>query len=572
MSTPQRIKQDIEFVSLSMDTSEPIGAAIGVVSILALDINGNDVSEFRPSFAQWMPAASAFARKYGFDTQLKAVARRFTKKVDLFGDDEDVVALGKAIVKARTLMRGNLKLDEDALKLLHAGGRILVKDTETGWNYLVKHISLIRDPRLTATYLPVEDEADASAVPPSEASKQMTKLYEKITGQRPIYGFFIAPSEMPGLVKSKPDLMAEYSALAKVLRTECKRLVFRYVRNSGKEMVPVDEVSKYLDKTGLLHNLPRGFIGGQVDEAMNFYTSAGNKLQRAPVGLVRMNKKYDPVSDNTYVLYMEGYGKGTRGNGDLSAGRVRTIGFVKGKKAVRHAKVAQFLEIEDRCRAKWVADMKRIGTKEQVLGCMVELLYVTSARIGGKGNKTAGEPTYGLTTLQVSHVKLEKNELRFDYVGKKMAPQPARYKLATPEGKLVKAVIEKLLEDKSGTDLVFEFRGAPILRHTVSKYIKQVTGLDLSNHDFRRITGTKMAMGIIAKNPFTARAKKGQPIKESEVRKWLDAELVEIGAALNHRNGEKVTGSVAIKSYIDPEVLLKFYDSLGMRPANAIPK
>lgn len=559
----------IMMVSHSADLSgSPVGAMIACLSTIVLDINSNDISEFRNNYRQWSTTAKPFAKRFGFAREFEAVSKRLIRGDDLFGDDDDVVDLGKLVYKARASIYEDTSISRELYKLMMACARCIVKDNPSAWAYIEKNISLIKNTRMTSIFLSDEDEpVEIDGLQPTSASQQMRQVYQKLTGKQPKYGYFVSPTMIPQYRDKNPKLWEEYAALSKVLNKETKRLVFRYVRNKQKEMVPVDEVSKFLDKQGLLHNMPRGFTGGQIDENMKFYTAEGRRLDKAPQGLVKMNPKYDPAQDNTYVLYVVGYNKE---DGSASGpGRVRTETMNASNKVKRHAAAQSFIESEERIRSKWLKDLKRKGTKEQVMAAMLELLHYTSARVGGAGNKTDGETTYGLTTLIVDHVKIKGNKLLFDYVGKKKTPQPAIYPLTGETGKLMGEIMTKLMNDKEGDELLFTFRGKPVIRHALNKYLKSL-GTSMSAHGFRRVTGTKMAMEILNKNPFKNKAKKGE-IKESDVNRWFKDEMLKVGTQLHHRNGEKVTGMTAVKSYIDPTVIENFYASLGLRVPSFVP-
>ncbi len=557
-------------VSQSADiSSSPVGAMVACLATVVLDINDNAVAEFRNNYRQWFEHAKPFASKYGFGPEFRSVSKRIIRGDDMFGDDDDVVDLGTTIKRNRKAIYEDTGISREMFKLLIMSARCLAKDDERAWQYLEKNISLIKNTRLTSVFLPDEDEPiEIDGLSASSASTQMRALYKKITGDAPKYGYFINPQDAKAYREKNPTQWEEYAKLSRVLTKEVKRQVFRYVRNKQQERVSVDEVSKYLDKQGLLHNLPRGFVGGMIGDDMSYYTAAGKKLDKAPIGLVRMNPKYDPAQDNTYVMFSVAYGKNEKG-GDASAGRIRTESMNAANKIKRHAVAHDFLNNEDKIRAKWLRDLKRKGTKEQIMATMVELLWATSARIGGKGNKTAGETTYGLSTLRADHVKIKGTKLLFDYVGKKMASQAASYNIGTAEGKLVGEVMKKLLDDAAGDEMIFQFRGRPIIRHAISKYLTSL-GTNMSAHSFRRVTGSRMALEILNSNPFKAKVQKGA-IKETEVNRWFKAEMTKIGEALHHRNGEKVTGITAIKSYIDPSIIENFYASLGLRVPAFVP-
>lgn len=560
--------QPIIMVSQSADASAtPLGSLVSCLAIVVLDINDNPIAEFRNKYSEWAESAQRFATKYGYGPEFRAVSKRVKAGSDLFGDDDDVTDLGKLIYRNRKAVYADTSISRDMYKLMVMCARCLYKDDDTAWKYIEKHVSILRDARLTSIFLSDEDEPiEIDGMNASSASNEMKSVYKKLTGDVPKFGYALNPTLIKGYREDNPKLWDEYSRLNKLLNKETKRLVFRFVRNSGKERVPVDAVSKFLDKQGLLHNLPRGFEGGLIDENMEYYTAAGNKLDKAPVGLVRMNPKYDPKSDNTYVLYALVYGKNEKG-GDASAGRIRTVSMNQANREKRHAVALDFIDNEKRVRSKWLADLKRKHSKEQILAALVELLWATSARVGGKGNATKGEPTYGLTTLRKSHMKIKNNELYFEYTGKKLSDQSATYNIATPEGRLVGQIVAKLLEQADDGEPVFQFRGKPIIRHAIAKYLKTL-GTDMSPHSFRRVTGSKMAMDIIAKNPFSGRKK---PVTEREVNAWLKKQMKEVGRVLGHRNGENVSEMVALKSYIAPQIIAQFYDSLSLRPPNFIP-
>lgn len=560
--------------SLSADQSvTPAGAFAASLAVVVLDINDNDVKPFREQFKLWAGYAQPFATKIGVGPEFKALAKRVMKGDDLYGDDDDVVDFGKAVKggEGRAALNGDTRTSREMVKLIVACARCLAKDDEKAWQYLERNVSILENPRLTSVFLSDDDSAvEIDGVGASEAAKKMRAVVQKLTGNAVKDGYFINPLKARDYAEKNPAAAEEYKKLKKILDAEVKRLVFRYVRNKAAQMVSIDEVSKFLEKQGVMHNLPRGFTGGQIDENGNFYTAEGKPLASKPMGQVRMNPKYDPAQDNTYVLYVMGYGKSEDGK-ELGPGRVRTTTMLQSNKERRHSQVADFIANEAKIRGKWLKDLDRRGTKEQVMAALVEMMWATSARIGGKGNQSAGEPTYGMTTLQVQHVRIKGQKILFDYTGKKNSPQPATYNLGTTEGRKVKAIVERLIEDAEPTDLLFTFRHREILRHAINKYLKSI-GCPMSAHGFRRVKGTQVAMELLRKSPFTAKKAKGEKITEAAVNKWFKEEMKKVGEVLHHRNGENVTGMTAVKSYISPSVVENFYEDLGLRRPSFVPK
>jgi hypothetical protein len=77
-----------------------------------------------------------------------------------------------------------------------------------------------------------------------------------------------------------------------------------------------------------------------------------------------------------------------------------------------------------------------------------------------------------------------------------------------------------------------------------------------------------LAVDLLKNSPF----KKGGDWKERDVHKWLETELLKIGAELGHMSGDKITSNTAIQNYISPEILGEFYAKLGIRPSAKVQK
>jgi hypothetical protein len=73
-------------------------------------------------------------------------------------------------------------------------------------------------------------------------------------------------------------------------------------------------------------------------------------------------------------------------------------------------------------------------------------------------------------------------------------------------------------------------------------------------------------MAMLSKCPLT----KGS-VTQAQADKWVKESLTKVGDALHHRSGTKVTAMTAIKSYIDPGLLVNFYEDLGLRVPKWVP-
>lgn len=555
------------------DITSPVGCYIACLIVFILDINlekgDKDTLKFKINFARWAATATPFSKKHGTSKAFGSFLKKFKVGNGYTFDEDAISEVGKNLVldKKGSFAR-DLSISRDAFGLLMDCGRYLKKDNDSSWRKIEKNISVLREPGLSAAFVS-DDDAKASepiledGISPKAASKEMPNVYKKLFGRSITNGYMATVEDLKEASTKKKALFEQYKMLSKTLNSYTKLAIFKKVRSSGKATIPIEWVSKELDSKGILHNMPVGFVGGQVDERGDYYTKEGRKLDKRPMGKVTMNPNYDPASDNTYVLNSNYVTKG-------GSGRARTITMNTSNKQKRHAAADTFLSAEDKYRSKWIKDLDRKGSREQVIAAMVEMLWDTACRIGGVGNKSAGEPTYGLTTLLASHVKIKTGKILFDYVGKKNAPQPATYRTSTPIGKKVEAVVLKLLRDKSKNDLLFQWRDKPVNPNAVNAYLKEI-GCPIKAHGFRRVAGTKVANQILATSPFKKMLASGKQVSESEVTRWFKEELKAVGEVLHHSTGETVTAMTSVKSYISPEIMIKFYEDLGMRVPKFIP-
>ena len=395
---------------------------------------------------------------------------------------------------------------------------------------------------------------------PDEIASSITKakkLMKQLVGDGT--SAFLHPKDRTELIKdpSKQDLLLQYNALMKPVNATIKPAIAAYVRNSKESLVSIDVMRADFDRIGQPHNLPVGFVGGQIDEKGKMYTKEGLQLDKEPFGKVVMNANYDPETNNTYVLR----------SARVHNSRYRTIEMNVANKKARHLKVQDFFDNEVANRAKWVNVLKTASDRTQVLAAMIELMYQTSARIGGKDNSTKGEPTYGLTTLQVRHTKILPKEIEFNYSGKMSHEQELHYPTIKAEAKIVRQILTSLVKGKGPDDLVFTWNNKPITDAMARAFLTSL-GINVSPHKFRHLAGTKMAMAILKTLPF----KKADKPSQAAVEKWIKEAFLPIGAHLHHATGTgKIVSSTALKSYIDPELVANVFTDLGLRRPNFIP-
>jgi DNA topoisomerase IB len=358
------------------------------------------------------------------------------------------------------------------------------------------------------------------------------------------------------------DTLKEYNRLRRELNAVPKDFIMQKVRESGKPYLPVREIRESLGENGIRHHtVPDGFVGF-IDDQMKYYTVEGKLLNGTPVGDVRMNPDYDPVKDNAYVC---------DARAPLAKGyqRIYTLDYKASTTQDKFKKVAEFDKKADALRKKWLREFKASGVqkREGVLAMIAELVYQTSGRIGSKSGQTDGARTYGITTLLVGHYKQRGSNRLIEYPGKKAQIQKHKLSSANPNQRLLIEALDELASGKARKEPLITFRGRGITGNALNKYLASL-GMPkgVTVHKFRTLKGTRIAKRILESSPLLER-KRG--LNATQVNKWLKSALEKVAKELGHFSNGKITVATAIANYIDPSVLVDFYEKLGMRmPAN----
>ncbi|RYZ22124.1 MAG: DNA topoisomerase IB [Chitinophagaceae bacterium] len=138
------------------------------------------------------------------------------------------------------------------------------------------------------------------------------------------------------------------------------------------------------------------------------------------------------------------------------------------------------LQLEEDLATKELTDRKVIAT-------VISLMERTYIRIGNADYEKQNG-SYGLTTLKDKHVKIQGDQLRFSFIGKKGID----HDISVRNRRLARAV--QACRDIPGKEL-FQYYDAegkrrPIDSGMVNQYIKEATGGDFTAKDFRTWAGT----------------------------------------------------------------------------------
>lgn len=206
-------------------------------------------------------------------------------------------------------------------------------------------------------------------------------------------------------------------------------------------------------------------------------------------------------------------------------------------------RVVEFGESLPALRRKVRKDLGREGLpRERVLATMVRLIDQGFFRIGND-RSAASESTYGLSTVLGSHVRVEGDEVHFEFIGKWRKPQRRAIR-----DRDVAAVIGQL-KSLGGTRL-FRFEQAGRLvevrdRH-VNDYIQSVIGPDFTAKDFRTWAGTLLcSIALAIEGQETAKT-----ARKRRVKKAVAATAEQLGN----------TPAVCRNSYICPRVVDEYME------------
>jgi DNA topoisomerase I len=206
-------------------------------------------------------------------------------------------------------------------------------------------------------------------------------------------------------------------------------------------------------------------------------------------------------------------------------------------------------------RAATVHDLRgrsrhgRVLDRDRVAAGAVRLIDLGMFRIGGERYAEL-DHHYGATTLRKADVKVTRDGVVFDYVGKE-----GKRRTITVTDEAVRPTVRALAGSGNGLDSLFSYQEGdtwrPLHSHDVSGYIAAHAGAHFTAKEFRTWNATVlMALLLAAADPApTARGRKSAIV--AAVRGVADS----LGD----------TPAVARKSYIDPRLISR-YESDGELP------
>jgi DNA topoisomerase-1 len=213
--------------------------------------------------------------------------------------------------------------------------------------------------------------------------------------------------------------------------------------------------------------------------------------------------------------------------------------FREVRDGTKYEHMLSFVDVLPSIRERVDADMQQRGLRrEKIIATVVYLLETTMIRVGNadyaKHNKS-----YGLTTLNDRHVKVEGNELRFRFKGK----SGKQWNLKLADRRVAKIV--KQSQDLPGQHL-FQYvddegEQREVSSGDVNTYLREISGSDITAKDFRTWTGTVLAaLALTEFEKFDS---------EAAAKKNVRTAIEKVAARLGN------TPAVCRRCYVHPEVI-----------------
>lgn len=213
-----------------------------------------------------------------------------------------------------------------------------------------------------------------------------------------------------------------------------------------------------------------------------------------------------------------------------------------------HEKFDRVLEFAARLpklRATLLEHLRQEGLpRERALACAVRLLDLGFFRLGSEDYAEENE-TYGVATLEQRHVKVEDEQVVFDYAGK-----GGKRRVQVIADDEVVEVVERLKRRRGAKNRLLAYKDGRRWRELrpsdVNEYLKEHAG-DCSAKDFRTWNGTVLAALGVAIKADDELSDRGR-----------DKAVVDTVKEVAYFLGN--TPAVARASYVDPRVFERFDD------------
>lgn len=408
---------------------------------------------------------------------------------------------------------------------------------------------------------------------------EMRSIVEEYNGDSSL--FIKSPQEEKDMKDNSPELWSRYVDVRKKFNHSWLQYVAAFVRESGQKLAPYSSLLDEMEENGYESDLPVGF-DGYIDAAARLYTKDKKMIEGRP------RKAYTPIVLMNRDASKKGQFKVMDWNGRVEDAVAKKTYYTREhhqeSSIGKFGAVKEFGDYAEHIRKRWLRELTGSDTgmnptkvfspadKEQVVALVIELVWQTAARIGNAENATAGEKTYGLSTVLVSQVRFNQNSVSITYRGKDAVLTKHVIKAVDALNKYIVDALRTLATsgDKTRSDHLFTYvtkQGKPrrvgdYLVNTELKNFYQVPS-GFTVHNIRTYHGTK-----IFEDELDKVFKKYSKLDKKAAKQVIESLAMLVGKKLNHVRrgveGEEVTGATALSNYIDPNAQAKFYEHYGV--------
>jgi DNA topoisomerase-1 len=218
--------------------------------------------------------------------------------------------------------------------------------------------------------------------------------------------------------------------------------------------------------------------------------------------------------------------------------------FREVREQTKYSKMIAFAQALPKIRQRVSRDLEKPGLpREKVLAACVRLLETTLIRVGNDEYAKSNN-SYGLTTLQDKHARINGSKVRFEFKGK----SGIEHEIDLKDPRLAKII--KQSQDLPGQEL-FQYldddgQVRDIGSTDVNQYIRDIAGEDFTAKDFRTWAGTVLAaMALREIEGFTS---------QTQAKKNIVRAVEAVAKKLGN------TKAVCRKCYIHPAVFNAYLD------------
>jgi Eukaryotic DNA topoisomerase I, catalytic core len=472
----------------------------------------------------------------------------------LAGSDktEPLALLGTEIKDMFDNYRGEQSFTSQELEVLKALGLYLRTDSEAALAKIQKMAGIVRNPFISSRFAPKEVG--------HQDIEGLRAIVFKLVGRNDTA---LTLDEAKQVKETHPEEYEVYMQYRREHNQIWKDALVSYIRNSGHETVPYEELLAFLHANGIEHMLPLGFTG-EIDDLGRLYTNNGKLIDGVPNATtfpsILMNKMWGKPEGKDFVF------QAVRSDGGPGP-YFYTLDYKKEASRAKFAKVADLAPKIMSMQKKWFAHVKqfKITDPTSVEATILEILYEFAARVG-----TPNKPTFGVSTLLVKHASVDPGtgNITLRYLGKDSIKTVHKLMKADPVQKYVIAALMQLLEGKQPKDRIFTVdkgtRKIPVNPSAVNAYWRSLGAEGIGVHKIRTFRGTHLF------NELVEKAMEKPPKDERAALELLTKMGEQVGKLLNHirtlaSGGTKVTGTTALQNYVDPTAQIHFFRQLGFR-------